>query len=318
MTARAGRVQRPWLRRVGDYAGQEQRRRGGAPGGEEQAWSEDDSGEEQVAPGEAEGESDSAESQAADPATGAGDPQEAQDADQTSDPGEARLEVPPEVEQRRREERERAERTALNQHLAPQSFSLEGKYLRTLAAQFARMVSKVAEDSADMPTQGDDEWDLEELRTRRFTGRLVHQCRMTREKRRVAVVLDSSPSCEQQARLFGSIAQVAEALGDCELYDAPNFGIVARKMLDTWENLPEVEREWQFQRRVVLAFGDFDGLERIGAASRVRGNKIYWFCCEERASVLEAQRDQFVKGYKGFYLPATNLAELIQAMRRVR
>ena len=237
-----------------------------------------------------------------------------EEAGQDGAPG---LSIPPDVEKLLDEERRRRLST-LNLSLAPQAFGLEGRYLRALAARFARMVSKVAEDSADMPTQGDDEWDLEELRTRRFTGRLVSQCRMTREKRKVAVVLDTSPSCEHQARLFGSVAQVAEALGDCELYDAPNFAIVARKLNEAWETLPELEREWQFQRRVVLAFGDFDGIDRICKASQVRGNKIYWFSCEERPSVLDSQRDTFVKHYKGRYLPATNLAALMKAMGRVR
>jgi hypothetical protein len=305
------RIERPWLKRVGEYVpGPERPRRrkgqAGEPGGED-ALAEDESGE----PVEAEGDPD----QDAPPGGEPGDPDQADGEPQDAEaPG---LSVPPEVEAKREEER-RQRLSAINRSLAPQAFGLEGHYLRALAARFARMVSKVAEDSADMPAPGDDEWDLDELRTRRFTGRLVSQCRMTREKRKVAVVLDTSPSCEHQARLFGSVAQVAEALGDCELYDAPNFAITARKLDDVWEPLPELEREWQFQRRVVLAFGDFDGIERICAASRVRGNKIYWFSCEERPTVLESERDFFVKHYKGHYLPATHLAALMKAMGRVR
>jgi len=314
----ARRIERPWLRRVGDYvpaARRTGRRKGQlSQQGEEQALGEEDGGE----PVEADGaplEADGEPGESGDPGAEADDDGEPGDeAEQDGAPG---LSVPPEVEAKREKERRRR-LGALNRSLAPQAFGLEGRYLRALAARFARMVSKVAEDSADMPTQGDDEWDLEELRTRRFTGRLVSQCRMTREKRKVAVVLDTSPSCEHQARLFGSVAQVAEALGDCELYDAPNFAIVARKLSDAWETLPELERDWQFQRRVVLAFGDFDGMDRICKASQVRGNKIYWFCCEERPSVLESQRDYFVEHYKGHYLPAINLAALMKAMGRVR
>ena len=300
-------VERPWLKRVGGYV-PGRRLRPGEPGaGDESAFAEDENGQPQQAEGEP-GEDDSRR----DARSGTDEPDGAQSAEDT--PG---LSVPPEVEARREEEpKHRAE--ALNLHLAPKAFDLEGRYLRALAARFARMVSKIAEDAADMPTQGDDEWDLEELRTRRFTGRLVSQCRMTREKRKVAVVLDTSPSCEHQARLFGSVAQVAEALGDCELYDAPNFAIVSRRLAGAWEPLPQPEREWRFERRVVLAFGDFDGIERIGKASQVRGNKIYWFCCEERPGILDAQRDYFVKHYKGHYLPATHLEGLMKAMGKVR
>ncbi len=307
-----GSVERAWLRRIAGYTESTQRRRGrqsdpqGGPA-DDPALAEDEQGEQAA---EAAG-GEPGEAPPGEPVLGEAD-------GVPVPPEELPLDVPEEVETRRREERERDERTALNRHLAPQAFSLEGKYLRGLAARFARMISKVAEDSADMPAPGDDEWDLEELRMRRFTGRQVSQCRMTREKRKVAVVLDTSPSCEHQARLFGAVAQVAESLGDCELYDAPNFAISARKLGDDWETLPDVEREWSFRKRVVLAFGDFDGIDRISAASRLRGNKIYWFCCEERPSVLESSREYFLKNYRGFYFPATNLNRLMHAMRKVR
>jgi hypothetical protein len=293
-------IEREWLRRIGGY---QERRRGGATDDPEAGppLGEDDTGEHAAL---------GASGEPRQPGAGQEDPH--------APPGDLELEVPAEVEARRREEREREERSTLNRNLAPQAFGLEGKYLRALAARFARMISKVAEDSADMPAPGDDEWDLEELRMRRFTGRHVSQCRMTREKRKVAVVLDTSPSCEHQARLFGTVAQVAEALGDCELYDAPNFAITARKLGAQWENLPELEREWSFRNRVVLAFGDFDGVDRICEASQRRGNKIFWFCCEERPSVLEASRDYFLRHYRGFYYPAANLSRLMHALRRVR
>ena len=200
---------------------------------------------------------------------------------------------------------------------APQAFTLEGRYLRRLASQFARMVSKVAEDSADMPVQGDEEWDFAELTRRRFTGRNIHQCRMTRDKRKVAVVLDSSPSCLHQARLFGAIATVAEKLGDCELYDAPNFSIISRKSRNQWERLPEREQEWNFSHQVVLAFGDFDGIFAILEASQKPGSRIYWFSCEERPHTLSAGR-RVISEFKGHYLPATNMEQLMKAMRRVR
>ncbi len=296
------KIEREWTRRIPGYGeGPEEetvRRRGReAPDGGDTGLETDEDGQAQQTAGEetARGEGEHA----------AGE----------EPPG---LSIPEEVEQARREQEQKRERGLQNLNLAPQAFSLEGRLMRGLAARFARMVSKVAEDSADLPSQGDEEWDLVELRQRRFTGRLISQCRMTREKRKVAVVLDTSPSCEHQARLFGAIARVAEELGDCELYDAPNFAIHARKLGNVWETLPAAEQEWAFQRRVVLAFGDFDGIERISAASALRGNKIYWFCCEERPAVLESSRDFFVKHYKGRYFPANHLHSLMKAMRRVR
>ncbi|MCZ6729340.1 MAG: hypothetical protein O7C61_06495 [SAR324 cluster bacterium] len=300
------RIERNWLRRIPGYG----------EGPEEEA--------PRPMPGEAGqgplGEGEEAQALGEDPQ---GEAQEAAGTDGAPEeeiPGEdaPELSIPEEVEQARKEREEPRGRGLQNLNLAPQAFALEGRHMRRLAARFARMVSKVAEDSADLPSQGDEEWDLAELRQRRFTGRLISQCRMTREKRKVAVVLDTSPSCEQQARLFGSIAQVAEQLGDCELYDAPNFAIHSRKLGEDWERLSAAEQEWRFERRVVLAFGDFDGIERICAASTLRGNRIYWFCCEERPEVMESSREYFVKHYKGRYFPATHLHSLMKAMGRVR
>lgn len=237
---------------------------------------------------------------------------------QPPESGEQSLSIPEDVAKRLEEQEEEELSHQHNIFGAPKAFSLDGRYLRRLASQFARMVSKVAEDSADMPVQGDDEWDHVELVQRRFSGRGVNQCRMTREKRKVAVVLDSSPSCVHQARLFGAIATVAERLGDCELYDAPNFYIHAHKQAMAWENYKERGAEWDFSQRVVLAFGDFDGIDIICEASKLRGNRIYWFSCEERPEVLNFGREKLVTHFKGVYLPANNMEQLMKAMRRVR
>jgi len=334
-----GTIRRDWLERIPDWAPvprddlrprrvrkQEHGEHGDDPAlREDPDGSDAQAGDEDGAPGAQEAGDGGGGEQAAAGRPATGEPEDDLNGEGADEPGESgetppdfSLDVPAEVEARRHEAEEKRRRSALNRHLAPQAFALEGHYLRNLATRFARMISKVAEDAADMPAQGDEEWDLNELIKRRFTGRLISQCRMTREKRKVAVVLDTSPSCEHQALLFGAIARIAEELGDCELYDAPNFAIVARKLGAQWEGLPATEREWGFKGRVVLAFGDFDGIERICQASAVRGNRIYWFCCEERPAVLESGRETLVKAFKGHYHPATSLTRLMRALRRVR
>ncbi len=317
-----GRIRREWLERIPDYAWVRRpgkRREDGPEDGPRPPGEEDGEGGDQGddasdaagtgLPDDEAIREEATEEEAAE-STMAGEGEEVED-----DYG---LDIPEEIEARRREQEEKNRRSAANLGLAPRAFGLEGHYLRNLATRFARMITKVAEDSADLPSQGDEEWDMPELLKRRFTGRLVHQCRMTREKRKVAIVLDTSPSCEHQARLFASVARIAEELGDCELYEAPNFAIIARKTGNEWEQLESTEEEWAFKGRVVLAFGDFDGIERICEASAIRGNRIYWFCCEERPEVLEHQRETFVRRYKGKYFPATSLQQLLKAIARVR
>jgi len=317
--AQAFRIDRPWLRRIPGY--QERRTRKPSKGGERgdgAAPDRDGEGAEEVESAErneAQGETgDTSQSDAGAPPgaeSGAGDGEGAAPPDLDTS-----LDIPEEVEEGRRE-REKAG-GVWNRFHAPRAFPLEGRYLRGLATRFARMVSKLAEDHADMPDHGDDEWDLNALVRRRFTGKLPHQCRMSRDKRKVVVVLDTSPSCAHQARLFGSIAQIAEELGDCEIFDAPNFGIEAHWEQGRWTTLSEPDRDWPFQQRVVLAFGDLDGIAHICDASKRRGNRIYWFCCEERTPVLESQREFFVRNYKGKYFPANQIQQLMRQMGKVR
>ncbi len=330
------KIQREWLRRIPNYRQ--------VPGQPQKKTRQDESGDAKLRPGD-EGDptlADDGDSAGADDGEDAGDEREqdapdengtptagaagesADDAgDDSADGGgppplDTRLSIPGDIADARQEDDRRKERTPWNRSGAPRAFPLEGRYLRGLATRFARMVSKLAEDNADLPQDGDEEWDINALVRRRFTGKLPNQCRMTREKRKVVVVLDTSPSCAHQARLFGSVAQIAEELGDCEMYDAPNFALHSRWEDGEWILLPAGERGWAFRNRVVLAFGDFDGIDHICEASRVRGNRIYWFSCEERPQVMERNRDLFVRNYRGHYHPAMNLDALMRAMGRVR
>lgn len=333
------KIQREWLRRIPEYhQGVSKPRKGYRPDESgESAMRPDDDGDPTLA--DDDGQADAADPSEDDSAekkgdaapdedgtprdSAAGDSADGPADDPTNDgdgapPLDTSLTIPDDIADARDEAERRKERTPWNRHGAPRAFPLEGRYLRGLATRFARMVSKLAEDNADLPQEGDDEWDINALVRRRFSGKLPNQCRMSREKRKVVVVLDTSPSCAHQARLFGSVAQIAEELGDCEMYDAPNFALHSRWEDGEWVALPTEERGWAFRNRVVLAFGDFDGIDHICEASRVRGNRIYWFSCEERPQVLERNRDLFVRNYRGHYHPAMNLDALMRAMGRVR
>ena len=113
------------------------------------------------------------------------------------------------------------------------------------------------------------------------------------------LVLDNSPSCRRQATFFSSIATAALRLNDVEIYAAPNARMTARMNPKTsrYEDLPLEDTcdyiEWHANRhsmewalghwlrwknRVVVFFGDADGIEVICNASR-HVRKLYWFNC---------------------------------------
>src|SRR5262245_53708983 len=120
-------VEREWLRRISGYTESQRRRRKSDPGGDPtQAppLGEDPDGEATEAE-----DGDPTDEQLDEPVDGEG---------AEVPPEDLSLDVPDDVDARRKEEREREDRSALNQNLAPQAFSLEGKYLRGLAARFAR------------------------------------------------------------------------------------------------------------------------------------------------------------------------------------
>jgi len=97
---------------------------------------------------------------------------------------------------------ERSGATAINHNKA---FYLEQLRRKRITATFARMISKIAEDLSGWPIAGDDQWSMPDLMARHLDRRPLSQCRLSREKEAVVVILDTSGSCLEQARLFFSV-----------------------------------------------------------------------------------------------------------------
>jgi hypothetical protein len=196
------------------------------------------------------------------------------------------------------------------------AFYLEKLRRRRIATVFALLMSKVTEDLTGWPIPGDDEWSLPDLMARRLDHRPIAQCRRSREKERVAVVLDTSGSCLNQARFFSLIATAALKAGDVELFDAPNAGMHARTVKGIWR--PMTETRWPFKRRTVIFFGDFDGGDAVIRASR--RNKLYWFCSETRYPDIRVHPwcSLSMKSYRGRFFRCTQEEDFIRLLRRVR
>jgi hypothetical protein len=196
------------------------------------------------------------------------------------------------------------------------AFFLEELRRRRIVTTFALLMSKVAEDLTGWPIPGEDEWSVPDLMARHLDRRPLSQCRRSRERERVVVIIDTSGSCLPQARFFSSIATAAVAAGDVELYEAPNAGIRARKGRRGWR--PMEHRGWHFSRRTVIFFGDFDGGDAVIRASR--RNKLYWFCSETRYPDIRVHPwcSLSLKSFRGRFFRCTAEEDFVRLLRRVR
>lgn len=191
---------------------------------------------------------------------------------------------------------------------------------RRLQRAFATIVAKTAEDAASLPVEGDDEWDIESIMRRRLDHRPLWQCRQSRERERVVIVLDTSGSCYEQAEFFQRIANLAARLGDAEIYSAPN-AVINNQLIageDRWVHAP-YGAQWPFRRRVVLFFGDFDGGDSVVEAARE--NRVYWFSCEGNRYQDMTEHDwchYSLAEFRGTYYDCQTDVDVIRLARKIR
>ena len=167
-------------------------------------------------------------------------------------------------------------------------FDLDVSGNRRMATKFAVLLSKIAEDMTGEPEPGDEFWDVERLLNRRLSRENILNCKMSREKESIIMILDSSPSCSRQARFYSQLASIAALHSDVELYNAPNARLVEiynrrkRKFVKciTPQDIMADVHEWSlFRNRVIIFFGDGDGQNILEKAAD--HNKIYWFNYED-------------------------------------
>ncbi|MAG27145.1 hypothetical protein CMI47_16535 [Candidatus Pacearchaeota archaeon] len=171
----------------------------------------------------------------------------------------------------------------INKRTVNKCFDIDLKILhkRRLSNSLAVMVSKIAEDRAGEPTIGDDYWSIPELLNRVVSKQQLSSCKETREKERIIVILDTSPSCAEEAIFYMDIAKASCSLNDLEMYDAPNGYIVKayNKKNNKFDTLPRniftVFSKWQmFKNRTIIFFGDYDGSNILIDSAKL--NSVYW------------------------------------------
>jgi len=223
-----------------------------------------------------------------------------------------------EYEDKARKEREHR-RYRINNGQAPKDFDLTMKHLkkRRLSNMLATMVGKIAEDRAGEPIIGNDEWSVPEILNRVMTRVNINSCKQTRERERIVIILDTSPSCSKQASFFIDIAKASANLNDLEMYDAPNAFIVKRydkslkKFIDIGVEHASTLMQWgTFRNRTIIFFGDYDGNRILAKSSKY--NNIYWFNPDYY------RNSRHDRGYTGHHYLCRNEDDLIKLIKKMR
>jgi len=144
------------------------------------------------------------------------------------------------------------------------------------ASMFALLVGKVAEDMSYQRAPGDEFWDPRKIMRRQIDNRPLSHCKMDHTKRRLALLVDTSPSCRDEAVFYSKIASGAMLRDDIDLFLCPNGQIDAKFDPEPMRFVTDDRgADWNLGGRTVLYFTDWDGTDEIVAHSR--SCNLYWF-----------------------------------------
>ena len=212
-------------------------------------------------------------------------------------------------------------RTRINNSTVEKLFELDMKVYRKrrLANALSVVVGKVAEDKSGEPTIGDDEWNIDELLYRTITRRNINSCKQSRERERVILILDTSPSCAEEASFYMDIAKSAVHLNDLEMYDAPNarlvkeYDIHKNKFIPIPSGVGAVMSKWQlFKNRTIIFFGDYDGARIVSKASKC--NSVYWLNPE----LVVFRSLHAEKNFKGKLFKCNSEKDFMRLVRKIK
>ncbi|WP_103020362.1 hypothetical protein [Salinibacter altiplanensis] len=160
-----------------------------------------------------------------------------------------------------------------------------------IAAMFARLVSKVAEDMSYQQVPGDEFWDPRKIMRRQIDRRPLQHCKMDYTKRRLALLVDTSPSCRDEAVFYSKVATGALLRDDIDIFLCPNGRIDAKFDPEPMRFVQDDRGvAWDLEGRVVLYFTDWDGTDEIVEHSR--DCTLYWFDNCPPSKYWESARDR--------------------------
>tara|TARA_R110002110_G_scaffold72889_5_gene193780 strand:- start:1160 stop:2218 length:1059 start_codon:yes stop_codon:yes gene_type:complete len=199
---------------------------------------------------------------------------------------------------------------------------------RKLGSSLSLIFNKVAEERMGDKTVGNDKWDIDKIMFRRISKKVITDCKYSREKLKLVLMLDSSPSCKKMADVYSSIATESAKYDDIEMYDAPNgyaHSIYDKRIKKFRElNTDEIDSMlwWsKFNNRVIIYFGDRDGTIHINKSYKY--NELHWFYKESEHN-SQRYRDNVWKQLKDRYKNkvtmhrCNNVNELLNAARSIK
>ena len=206
-------------------------------------------------------------------------------------------------------------------------FDLDITGTRRMSVDFARIISKIAEDNSGKIIDGSDFLDMNKLINRTIDKRSIFNCKSSRELESIVLLLDSSPSCEREAQLYTELASVAANFDDVDMYNAPNARITHRYKKNKRKFLPCFELEdiknnaqrWSyFKNRVIMFFGDFDGISVV--LKGTHNNKVYWFCTEYEDDIQYELDNHYTYNATNLtvYANITSKERFLNAIKKIR
>ena len=189
-----------------------------------------------------------------------------------------------------------------------------------IAAMFARLASKVAEDMSYQRAPGDEFWDPRKIMRRQIDRRPLQHCKMDYTKRRLALLVDTSPSCRDEAVFYSKIATGALLRDDIDIFLCPNGRIDAHFDPEPMRFVDDDRgTEWALDGRVVLYFTDWDGSDEIVEHSR--DCTLYWFdnCAPSDYWDSDEERRQRVRlRYQGQHFHCPDRSAFRRLARKIR
>ena len=215
-----------------------------------------------------------------------------------------------------------------NLQYVDKSFDYEYLRNRKLSSTLSLLFGKIAEERMGDRTEGADKWDIDKIMFRRISKKVITDCKYAREKQRLVLMLDSSPSCSSMANVYSQISTESANFDDLEIYDAPNgyahsiYNPRDGKFTKLTREEVEYTMLWGgFSGRTIIYFGDTDAARSIRASCKY--NDIHWFYrayddWDLESQIIDTERLRTKWSDRATIYMCNDIPQLMQAVRDMR